>query len=473
MNPEHRREIEDALRASLERNARQAPPGDLVAERTILRAGEPVQHDSRRRPWRTWALPVLAAGAVAAVVLGLAAAGQFTDHDHEAGPDARISSTRSLSASSSVPTATSSPASGSSVVPPTSVSTAAPNGVRLTNFKATDLTFYAEHKGYALGTADCLSGPGRCTAILRTADGKSWGSTRIDGGGFTSTPFNIAEPACADVCVDHIRFANEETGYVYGPSAFFMTNDGGKSWQREPGTTGAVFLETLNQNVIRVVADPAGGCPAQCGVRVETSDIGSTSWTPAAFSRAKNAANYGFSFARGGPNAYLLFQGHNGTPNVLYRSVDNGNVWKAAADPCGGAGGSNPTASQVTGGDRDRVSALCYDGAGSRRWFVATSDNAGRSFTRQAGVVPATVVAGVSAPQLTGNPATVLVVAGQGVARSTDGGRSWQASKDVSGQVSFIGFESQNTGRAVTDDGRRVWTTTDAGVSWTPFRFPS
>jgi photosystem II stability/assembly factor-like uncharacterized protein len=77
------------------------------------------------------------------------------------------------------------------------------------------------------------------------------------------------------------------------------------------------------------------------------------------------------------------------------------------------------------------------------------------------------VIPAATADTLTGDPATILVAAGTGLSRSTDGGRSWAAVPDVTGRISFVGFESDRVGRAVADDGRTIWTTRDGGASWT------
>src|SRR6266581_2619403 len=61
--------IAEALRESLARHAAEAPRGDMLAERIINTAERgPLQTARPRRGWRTWALPVVAAGAVAGVV---------------------------------------------------------------------------------------------------------------------------------------------------------------------------------------------------------------------------------------------------------------------------------------------------------------------------------------------------------------------------------------------------------------------
>jgi photosystem II stability/assembly factor-like uncharacterized protein len=329
--------------------------------------------------------------------------------------------------------------------------------VDLTGVKILDLTF-AEGAGWALASADCSNGSGRCTALLHTNDGKNWQS-------IGPTPFNVpGVKDCAQPCVEHIRFANASTGYLFGPTAFLMTTDGGQTWHQQDG--GAIALETLDNKVIRVMSSHTG-CPSWCNVRVETSDIGSTTWTPAAL--PGTTPGFGVQLSRGGHNAYLLFFGQPAggssvATSVLYRSTDDGRSWTASGEPCPQTS-AEIDSTAIAGGGADRVSVLCMTRQAPNRWHVATSADAGAHFTPQPGRVPA-----ATAEQLTGDPATVLVAAGGGMARSADGGKTWQPVPDITGHVTWVGFESPTAGRAVTD-GRVVWTTTDGGKSWTAAQF--
>jgi photosystem II stability/assembly factor-like uncharacterized protein len=445
--------VVDALRASLHEHARQTPAADGLAERIIasvdIRPPARDVHRTPRRGWRTWTLPLVAAGSVAAVVGGAIAIEQVSSESDKAAPAGSPTAVHSAPATGRPSVATSAPTQVRST--PTSVDTS------LHGVKVLDLTFAGLDDGWALASADCIRGAGKCTALLRTTDGTTWKS-------MPGAAFNVAGvKGCADPCVEHLRFANDQVGYAFGPSAFFMTTDGGRRWTAETG--GAEALETLNGNVIRVVSD-GSGCPGPCAVQAEFSSIGSPSWKPVPLGRPTGSANYGISFARGGSDAYLLFSGHTAggagnATSTLYRSTDNGVGWFPRGEPCPQSGGEIDSTA-IAAAPGGRVSVLCATRQAPLRYSVATSSDHGATFTAQPGVIPA-----ATADTLTGDPATVLVAAGTGLSRSTDGGRSWAAVPDVTGRISFVGFESDRVARAVADDGRTIWTTRDGGASWT------
>jgi len=448
------RDIENALRASLERHAREAPQADLLAERVIRRSLDPRPAASRRREWRTWALPVLASGAVAAVVIGVLASTEF---NHQATNGHGTKPGNSISGSASSPSLTQT--SSQSVAPPPA------NTVGLTAFRVADLTFVTADRGWALGTADCLDGSGTgCSAIVHTTDGKTWSA-----GTTFSTPFHVGIN-CTDPCVDHIRFATNDVGYVFGSSAFFMTTDGGKTWKSQKG--GAIALESLDDNVIRITATSDSGCPGPCGVGVETSAIGSATWTPSQLPGGTSALQ-SLRFVRGnGGYAYLLAMrnpagGANDATSTLYRSKDRGATWTNGGEPCPQGGSGEVDSRDVAGGDKGAVTVLCATRQAPNTWSVATSSNGGATFAATSGAIPAD-----TAGLLAGDPSTELLTGGtNGLSRSTDGGASWTGVGDVTGTVTFLGFESAQVGRCVTDGGRIVWTTTDGGLTWSAFTF--
>lgn len=443
-----------ALRASLARHADEAPPGGLVAERIIHAATTTAPGRPRRFwGWRTWALPLVAAGAVGAVVAAVSAIQNYHPSAHQVRPGVSRSVPPSPSASTSAPASpTSTPANH--VGAPTSQTSL--HGVRIL-----DLTFTAEDKGWALASAQCVSGAGRCTALLRTTDGRIWRDV-------AGARFNVpGVKNCAEPCVEHLRFANDDVGYAYGDHAFFMTTNGGKSWSPEAG--GAILLESLDNNVIRVTSS-GPGCPGPCDVRVATATLGSTDWTAADLLTRGALTAADVALSRGGSAAYLLVQrnpagGAGDATSTLYSSTDDGRHWTAGGEPCP-QGASEIDSVAITAAPRGRVSVLCTERSARHGSFVATSTDDGRHFTRQPGAVPA-----ATAGLLTGDATTELVTGGTGLARSTDGGASWRTVPNVTGAVSFIGFESPQVGRAVTDGGRSIWTTRNGGATWSAVRF--
>jgi photosystem II stability/assembly factor-like uncharacterized protein len=449
MNNDFERDpLTDELRASLAAHAREAPNGDRLAERIIHAADRDLDPArSRSRGWRTWTLPLIAAGAVAGVVAAVVGIENYRP-SAEAPPGSQTTPVVQNSTpvgpthTTSAPTAT-----------PTDTST-------LHGVKILDLTFVSDNAGFALASANCIGKSGRCTALLRTTDGKTWKS-------MPGSAFNVAgvTGGCRYRCVSHIRFADKNVGYAFGPHAFLMTTDGGQHWSPQPG--GALFVETLDSNVIRVTGSPSG-CPGPCNVQVETSAIGSTTWTSAAVGPLSGT---GLSFARGGSDAYLLVTrnpagGASNETSTLYRSANDGRTWTSVGEPCARSGGEVDSRA-VAGAPYGRVSVLCTTRfQPSQRSFVTTSTDHGATFTPQPGTVPR-----ATATQLTGDPTTVLVTAGTGLARSTDGGRTWRIVPSVTGDITFVGFESATVGRAVSADGQTIWTTRDAGKAWTPATF--
>lgn len=441
-----------ALRSSLARHADEAPSGGLLAERIIHSAPATAPGRGRRFwEWRTWALPLVAAGAVGAVVAAVSAIENYHPTAHQARPAATGTHTLSPALPTPAPP-TSTPANH--VVAP--VGQTSLHGVRVL-----DLTFAGDDRGWALASADCVSGPGRCTALLRTTDGRTW---RDVAGGAFNVP---GVKNCAAPCVRHLRFANDQVGYAYGPDAFFMTTDGGRSWSPEDG--GAILLESLDNNVVRVTSSGTG-CPGPCDIRVQTAALGARNWAAADLAVGAPLSGSDVALTRGGSAAYLLLRrnpagGAQDATSTLYSSTDDGRHWSAAGEPCP-QGAEEVDSVAVTGAPDGRVSVLCTERSAQHRSFVADSTDAGRHFARQAGTVPA-----ATANLLTGDPTTVLLTGGTGLARSTDGGATWRTPPDVTGAVSFIGFESRQVGRAVTDGGRTIWTTRDAGASWSAVRF--
>jgi hypothetical protein len=261
-----------------------------------------------------------------------------------------------------------------------------------------------------------------------------------------------------------IRFANDQVGYAYDPSVLFMTTDGGRSWQRQPG--GAVALETLDRNVIRLVSDRTG-CPGPCDLRVERSDIGSSTWTPIGGTQSLSGVA-GLQLTRAGSEVYVLIRRNpaGGAPSqtsTLLALNDNGTTEQNAGEPCpqsSGSAGEVDSVAVAAGANR-RVTALCQPRGERQPAFVVTSADAGSTFTAAAGGLPTGRL-----DLLAGDPSAVLLAGGSGgIYRSTDGGGHWRRVPGI-GSVIFLGFESPEVGRALSVDGGTLWTTSDGGLHW-------
>ena len=470
-------DFERALRASLAENARHAPDGDDLAERIIDAADHPrhVSDPHRIHPsrWRGWTLPLVAAGSVAAVVAAIVGAAQL--HHTTASPGTTPTPGLTTGAAVTSPPATSpAPSEQSTTSSSSSAPTAqGPAGGPVPNaFQVADLTFVSAHDGWALGTAECFKTPGeRCTALLRTDDGgQRWQSVpnppahlRINGD-------------CADPCVAHIRFANKLIGYAHGPAALFMTTDGGQNWTTLDG--GADALESLAGNVIRVTTE--GGCsPPGCTYRVLTAPNGSSQWHQADAPTAKLTGD-GVVLGRTGNAAFLEILKHpaggaESQQPTLLTSTDDGATWIDRGTPCPQDPGPSGEvdASLMATADDGSVTLLCTprQADSTSQQFTVTSTNDGAKFVpggRQAlGSAPISALGAASA--------SVLLVSSDDTYRSDDGGRTWHRlganAGSSPGAVSWFGFESTTVGCAISSDGRTVWTTLDAGKTWSKHTF--
>ena len=459
--------VEDLLRASLVERARRAPSGDDVAERIVTaaenapldreRAGQPV---APRRSWRTAALPLVAAAVVAAVVGGVVV---IESHNPDSGRPAGENTGASVSSIPTVPapvsSAATSPAGPAPLPSPTKSAT-------LRNVKIIDLTFANQDDGWALGSADCLSGTGTCTAILRTLDGTTW--TPMAG-----AAFNVpgVTGGCATKCVTHIRFANDGVGYAYGPDALFSTGNGGVSWEQEAGL-GADALESINDNVVLVRALGTGK------QLFERTDVGSSTWTSIPIPGGSFPAATGVSLSRTGATSVLALTRADPTKGsvaaaTLYRSTDDqASKWTSAKDPCpaGGRGSVDVSAAATIAPDGavvvDCASATTAGAVLGGRTITSTNDGTTFRAPAQGGKLgPAELLAASSA-----KVQFVVAASGKGdqLYRSADGGNSWSAVTSIpAGTAVFLGFENDQVGRFVTDGGTAIWTTRNAGESWT------
>ena len=438
----HDPDIESRLRQSLAEHARHAPAGDRLAEQVLasVTSGAPQVSPPRRR-W-SWTLPLVTAGAVAAVagtVVGVVHA------THSSAPRPVPPGQGTAGTTVATPNATDLPLPGPSGAPSGIPRSSAPPAASAG--RILDLTFVGTD-AFALTSGQ----------LYRSTDsGRTW---------------SLAAGAPLDA--EHIRFATPQVGYAFGPDALYLTRNGGHSWTDQPG--GAIALETLDDNVIRVSTTCLPGCP----MTVQISAIGGSAWTTT--KAIQPGMSPGVTLTRTGSAAYLAVYGHvagggDQATTALWVSTDDGATWTDRGEPCpqgsGPGSGENDTAFLSTAAD-GAAGVICRPRTGDTGWeFPMVSTSAGASFTpgnRQAfgnGSVQAFALASAR---------IVLVSLADGTYRSTDGGQHFARlganSGSDPGPLQWLGFASSTVAHGLSADGRTVWTTTDAGLTWTPARLP-
>jgi len=190
--------------------------------------------------------------------------------------------------------------------------------------------------------------------MAHTTDGSTWRS-------MLNPPVNIGDVngVRRPLRERHQDSRNDQVGYVFGQSAFFMTTDGGATWTHQSG--GAYALETLDGNV-----NPAG-CrpqrlpwPVQPASRTVDDRFGDVEHRDAAGRNGQHGL--GRAVADGGDAFITTFTGQAGSllPRVLYISTDDGHNWTRHADACA-TPESFVTVNAMTSADGS-LSVACWNG---------------------------------------------------------------------------------------------------------------
>jgi len=272
-------------------------------------------------------------------------------------------------------------------------------------------------------------------------------------------------PVPANQRLTGVRFATAQVGYLFGRSALYLTTDGGHTWAKQSG--GADALETLDGNVIRV-SDP-GGCPPGCRYRVSVAKVGSGDWQGVALPGPANGGD-GVQLGRADGQAYLTSYGNpaggaGNATSVLWTSADDGAHWANQGEPCSQAGGHEVDSTMASTAPDGSLAVLCTVRGNSGTQFVETSDIGAHHF--QAGAKDALGAAPVSA--FGAASAQTVFVSSDQLYRSTDAGNSFHAVRQT--RMRWIGFASPAVGHALAAGGTSLWSTNDAGATWTRSTF--
>jgi photosystem II stability/assembly factor-like uncharacterized protein len=465
------REPATLLRDGMMAEAYSVTASPAFTERIIGAAQQP----PRRAGWHGWVLPVAAAALVAVLVAAALIGTSLIRSDRQ--PPAGQTTAPAVTSGPPAPSAsspTSQPAPSASSSPSASSGGAGPAGGPVpAGFRAVDLTWISNSDGWALGTAPCGQPP--CTSIARTRDGgKTWIGIPAPKAWLGQTD------SCPSACdqVTGLRFATARIGYAFGPTALYLTTDGGASWQRERSGS-AYSLEIVDGSVLRVSGQEPG-CAPGCAFSVQRAALGSSDWHAVALPPGGQTA--GAQLAASGRTVVLATFGHvaGGAENatsVLFTSTDGGAGWRKVGEPCpqgSGTGGATEVDTvAVTVAPDGSITGLCRPRGSGGAQFTVTSTDGGARFT----AAPASLGAAIGSV-LGAASARILLVSLDQLYRSTDGGRHWQRTGDGGpGEAGYIGFESSSVGRVLGIDASgatgstTVWTTTDAGRSWTASTF--
>jgi photosystem II stability/assembly factor-like uncharacterized protein len=249
--------------------------------------------------------------------------------------------------------------------------------------------------------------------------------------------------------VSHVRFADEQDGWAFGP-ALYATHDGGATWSRERLGGPVLALEPAGRTVWAV----AGG-------RLWAAEVPSDRWR--ALREATGPPGSLVDLARAGPGrAWLLWRAGAWparVPSRLVMTADGGRSWSRGSVPCGGWNNEEVLAvagralwlvcgNEPGGGSEEKRLYLSMDGG--RKWVS-------RGWAPYSGYT--VVLAAVSAR------AAWFADIGSPVLRTTDGGRTWRpvvsvddnsgwSSMAVHGRFGWIAYRDVVYG---TTDGGRRW----------------
>jgi hypothetical protein len=463
-------DFDTTMLRALEDVSQATRPAPDLADRLIVNAreGRPaVVRLATRRHAQRWTMPLLAAASIVALVIaGAVSANLLADKHHS----------RPQHSNTLPPKPTPTPTPTPTQVKPSAVP----------HFRAAWVSFTDDQHGWAIGDAQCPSGPKTdCPTLLATTDGGgSWHALNVPPGlvssldmtnGSCNTNGGITGP-----CVNQVLFADQSNGYLWGLHEFYWTTDGGRSWTRETqpasGEPGNNRMVIAGDRAVRLA--PNQQCSSGCPGVIETAAVGSGDWTVT--TPVKNKIGYYSSGLAVAGNDIYLFAGETGTNTSLgvYRSTDGGRSWKSTArDVCGRAPSLDNDA--FYGAE----SLIADDGAlivSCLTKGVAVAPPNGSAFSKPR-LLPNPLTDSSSVSVVAAESENVLTAVDESQVlrevqhnpafydnltfyRTSDGGRSWRTVSAIS--ASAWGFGSGTFGWAVTRDRDAYLVTRDGGQTW-------
>ena len=266
-----------------------------------------------------------------------------------------------------------------------------------------------------------------------------------------------------------MRFANSHVGWLFGP-ALFQTDDGGQTWTRRSGDS-VVDVEAKNGVAMRITTSDRD-CGAGCNYDVDRMRLGSSSWQRL----PKSPASRFPSLLLQGDDAYAVNvpNGAGAGETNLQISHDRGATWTDIADPCARPHDGYRTmgTSAAPGGV---FVVLCQEIGGSKAAIQVSTDR-GATFGARRDVpqTPQKTIGPVAAGTAEDIAIAYADTRRYGALTTNDGGVTWHATLRPSN-----GADPRHVVPAFHRVGRRdhcarasfntgsIWTTRDAGRTWT------
>lgn len=309
---------------------------------------------------------------------------------------------------------------------------------------------------WVLGEHRCGESSCRAVAYRSRDGGTSWRRLPLP-----VTPFR-SDPSAASSGVSQIAFANDKTGWLFGPD-LWVTHSGGRGWRRVdvPGDVEGLAVGRGAVWAMVGVCSPGQGCEAQALLRAR---IPNGHFEPVTLPGP---------LIGGGPVPDLAASGDSvavltnlppvppGDHNQLEVTTDGGATWTTRRAPCVNELGGELAVS------------------GTSVWAVCPTGSLAHVYVSTGGSFKAVDVFGGPLPSFTDvtalAPDTALaVVLGARVFRTTNVGAQWQRvhlpPQARQGEAMVSSFSSPGHGYGVTigSTGSALMRTDDGGQHWRP-----
>ncbi len=311
-----------------------------------------------------------------------------------------------------------------------------------------------------------------CVWIYHTTNG---GSTWTRSG---APPAYFPFTGCYELalpCVDTVRFASPTRGYAFGANwgDVYMTSDGGTTWSCVP-ITGVADMALAGEHALRLQAANGGCTTGEC--RLQRSTDGGLTWSSAGQPVLTPEGLVGDVFLQSDGYAYAVGYGNpaGGGPETaeIYRSRNFGATWTYENDPCANGTPGRPITVGVGSATGGVLAVDCLaDEGGAQRGFVVTSADGGAHFGPPQSAIPSFAVFAAGSAEVLAEGTS------SGVSVSHNGGATWSptyscptVNKGDQG-IQFVGFETANVAHLIC--GNAIARSTDGGLTWATYRFPS